>query len=62
MCLRYQPEREPAARGLLDDADYALAVNYFGDNATSPRHSAVFAQANMTLALALQLRRLRLRD
>ena len=44
-------------RGLLDDATYALAINYFGDNATSPRHATVFAQANKTLALALLLRR-----
>ena len=45
-------------RGLLDDASYALAVNYFGDNDTSARHeNGVFGQARKTLALAVQLRR-----
>lgn len=44
--------------GLLDDASYALAVNYFGENATSAHHeSGVFGQANTTLALAVQLHR-----
>lgn len=49
---------EAAARGIFDQVDYLLAVQYFGENVTRAAHREnVFGTVNRTMALARQLRR-----